>query len=147
MPAGIVERDFLEPVSGDLPNDILNGPRLGSENLDPGVMEHLDGPETHASGNDGLDLSSLEGRNRVALAMGVGLVPIVDNLDSLPFDIDKGEVGGAAEMPVDPGLEALIRSGRNAYFHGRTPPQKPPRPALRPKPRPAGTKWMSAFLH
>jgi hypothetical protein len=117
-----VECNLLEPVSGDLLNDILNGPRLGSENLDPGVMEHLDGPETHASGNDRFDLSSLERRDRMALAMGMGLVRIVDNFDTLPFDIDKGEVGGAAEMPVDPGLEALICFGRNAYFHGRTPP-------------------------
>jgi hypothetical protein len=122
MPTGLVEGDFLEPASGNLLNDILNGPRLGSENLDPGVMEHLNGPEAHASGNDGLDLSSLEGRDRMALAMGVGLVPIVDDFDTLPFDIDESEEGGAAEMPVDPGLQALIRFGRNAHFHGRTPP-------------------------
>jgi len=62
MPAGIVERDFLELAPGDLLNDILNGPALGSENLDPGVMEHPDGPKTHASGNERFDLSSLEGR-------------------------------------------------------------------------------------
>ncbi len=52
----------------------------------------------------------------------MGLVPIVDNFDTLPVDIDKGEVRGAAEMPVDPGLHALICFGRNADFHGRTPP-------------------------
>jgi hypothetical protein len=59
MPAGIVECDLSELAPGDLLNDILAGPRLGSENFDPGVMEHLDGPETHASGNDRFDLSSL----------------------------------------------------------------------------------------
>jgi hypothetical protein len=146
MPTGIVERDFLEPVSGNLLNDIINGPRLGSENLDPGIMEHLHGPETHASGDDRFDLSSLERRDRVALAMGMGLVPIVDDFDTLRFDIDKGEVGGAAEVPVDPGLKAFICFGRNANFHGRTPPpRKPPWPALHPQPRSAGTRWMSAF--
>ena len=122
MPAGVIERDFLELGPGNLLNDIVNGPRLGSENLDPGVMEHLNGPETHASGNNRFDLSSLKGRNRMALAMGVRLVPIVDDFDTFPFDIDESEEGGAAEMPVDPGLQALIRFGWNAHFHGRTPP-------------------------
>ena len=60
MPAGLIECDFLEPISGDLLNDILNGPRLGSEHLDPGIMEHLHGPEAHASGDDRFDLSPLE---------------------------------------------------------------------------------------
>jgi hypothetical protein len=147
MAAGIVERDFLEPVSGDLPDDILNGPGLGSENFDPGVLEHLHGSKTHAPGDDRLDFSSLEGRNRMTLAMGVSLVPVVDDFDALPFDIDESEEGSAAEMPVDPGLQTLIRFGRNAYFHGRTPPRKPPRPALRLQPRSAGTRWISAFPH
>jgi hypothetical protein len=62
MPAGVIECDLLELAPGDLLNNILNGPHLGSENLDPGVMEHPDGPETHASGDDRFDLSSLEGR-------------------------------------------------------------------------------------
>ncbi len=122
MPTGIIEGDFLEPVSGDLLNDILNGPGFSSKNLDPSVMEHLDGPETHAAGNDRFDLSSLKGRNRMTLAMGVGLVPIVDNFDALAFDIDEGEEWGAAEMSVNPGLKALICFGRNTNFHGRTPP-------------------------
>jgi hypothetical protein len=43
-------------------------------------------------------------------------------------------------MPVDPGLQALIRFGRNAYLHGRTPPRKPPRSLLHPQPRSAGTR-------
>jgi hypothetical protein len=85
-------------------------------------MEHLDGPEAHASRNDRFDLSSLEGRDRMTLPMGVVLVAIVDDFDALPFDIDESEEGGAAEMSVDTGLEALICFGRNADFHGRTPP-------------------------
>jgi hypothetical protein len=140
MPAGIIEGDLLELAIGDLLNNILNGPRRGSENLDPGVMEHLDSPETHASGNDRFDLSSLEGRNRIALSVGVGIVPIVDDFDAFPFDIDESEEGGAAEMPVDGGLQALIRFGWNAHFHGRAPRRKPPRPALRPQPRSADAR-------
>jgi hypothetical protein len=104
MPAGIVERDFLEPVSGEVTDDIRNGPGLGSENLDPGVLEHLHGAKTHAPGNDGIDLSPLEGRDRMALAMGVGLVAVVDDFDALPFDINESKERGAAEMPVDRGL-------------------------------------------
>jgi hypothetical protein len=50
-------------------------------------------------------------------------------------------------MPVNPGLQALIRFSRNANFHGRTPRRKPPRSALRPQPRSAGAQWMSAFPH
>lgn len=140
MPAGVVERDFLEPVSSDLPNDILDGPGLSSENLNAGVPEHLHGPETHASGDDRFDLSSLEGGDRMALAVSVGLVPVVNDFDALPLDIDEGEKRSAAEMPVDAGLQALIRFGRNADLHGRA-----PRPAPRPQPRPAGARWMLAL--
>lgn len=147
MPAGVVERYFLEPAADNFPDDILNGPRFGSENLDPGVLEHLHGSKTHAAGNDGIDLSSLEGRNRMALAMGVVLIAVVDDLDALPFNIDESEEGGASEVPVDPGLQTLIRFGRDADFHGRTPPRKPSRPPLPPQPRSAGTRWKSAFPH
>jgi hypothetical protein len=68
----------------------------------------------------------------MALAMGVGLVPIVDDSDGLRFGFHKGEEGGAAEMPVDPGLQAVLRFGRNAYLHGRISPGKPPRSAVAP---------------
>jgi len=54
-------------------------------------LEHLHGPEPHASGDDRFDLSSLEGSDRMALAVGMGLVSVVDDFDALALDFDEGE--------------------------------------------------------
>ena len=114
---GVLGRELPEFTLSELVHDIRDCPGYRPVGLDPAFIQFLDGSGSHASGDDRINLFSDKRAHGLAHAVGVVLVPIVDDLDRALVCVANGEIRRASEVLIDLCGFSIFSCGRDTNFH------------------------------
>ena len=115
--AGILDCEFLKTALQELFQENLDGSGNSAVDFDPAFVKLLDSSGSHASGDDHIDSFSDECAHRLTHAVGVVLIRVVDDFESIFVRITNSEIWCTSEMFINLGGLSVLGCGGYANLH------------------------------